>query len=408
MSPAPGHRGPSRFTRTRIICAIVGALLATSAGFLLLTRPLGQPIEYASYDLPFKYRPFIAVTNVVMVYLDDASHEKLHQPYSALWNRAFHTKLLNRLTAEHAEAVVFDLVFSDPGDPATDQALAQAMQDNGNVVIAGDLVFSDVGSDGGRTTRFNGPFPLFADSAMSIGLDTIPVCADLELRDYVPISGIGATTRPTPSEAWAAATIANPSLLENPPPQRFWLNYYGPATELPSVSLYQALEASNSSVPSGFFSNKVVFVGESLQTKMPAARKDEYPSPYSYLPQFKFMPGVAVHATACLNLLRGDYLRRLDWQTERIIILALGLLFGAGLPLMHPLKAVIAAVLGVALIICVDYYSFVHWYYWFPFLIPVLVQIPIALVWAVASNTIGLYSQLRALQKSLPEHLPSN
>ena len=49
-------------------------------------------------------------------------------------------KLLDRLTEDHARAVVFDIVFSDPGpDPAKDLLLAGAIRRNGKVILAGDL-----------------------------------------------------------------------------------------------------------------------------------------------------------------------------------------------------------------------------------------------------------------------------
>ena len=387
--------------KARIIAAIFGALLAVGSGLFLLVTPLGDGLVFASYDLPFKFRPFIFPKEVVMVYLDDASHEKLHQKYTEPWNRAFYTKLLNRLTADHAKAVVFDIIFSDSMEPATDQAFAKAMENNGNVVIGAELARVSYGP-GVSGTQLMGPARIFNDSAADLGLTATFPDRDQEIRLYVRSEKIGGAGPPYSSEGWAGAVLADPSLIKNKALQDspFWMNYYGPELALPSVSFYQALGDSEPNVPPGYFSNKVVFVGQKLQTQLPASRMDAYTSPFSYLPQDKFMSGVAIHATACLNLLRGDYLRRMDWNTERVIILALGVLFGAGLVLVRAVPAVFVALVSAILITLADYYCFVNWHFWFPFVIPILVQIPVALVWSVAANSVRLYAELRALKNA--------
>jgi len=389
--------------KSRTKAAIIGAVLAAGLGYFSLTTPLGDSLVRASYDLPFKFRPFIFPNEVVMVYLDDASHEKLHQKYTEVWNRAFHAKLVNRLTAEHAKAVVFDLIFSDAMDPATDRAFAGAMEQNGNVVLGAELVTTPFGPRGAVEVMLMRPAATFDHSAADLGLDSVFPDADEEIRTYRPAAKYAGQSTPMSSEAWAGALLADPTLLANHAlrDSPFWLNYYGPEmATLPSVSLYQALADSDPKLPRGFFSNKVVFVGERLGAELPANRKDEYGSPYSWMPQNRFFSGVGVHATACLNLIRGDYLRRLDWMSERIIVIALGILFGVGFVFIRPVPAVLTAILSVVLIALVDYLFFVKFHYWFPCLIPMAVQIPIALVWAVASESVQLYGQLLKLQKS--------
>jgi CHASE2 domain-containing sensor protein len=389
--------------KARIKAAIFGAFLAVGSGYLCLTTPLGDGLVLASYDLPFKFRPFIFPKEVVIVYLDDASHEKLHQKYTEVWNRGYYTKLLTRLTADHAKAVVFDIIFSDAMDPATDQAFAKAMEANGNVVIGAELATVAYGPHVLTEIHLMPPAKIFAESAADLGLDGVFADQDLEIRSYLPTTKYAGQSSPTPmaSEAWAGATLADPTLLTNKTLQdtTFWMNYYGPEMmTLPFVSLYQALADSDPNVPPGCFSNKVVFVGERLQTQLVGNRKDEYTSPYSWIPQNRFMSGVGIQATACLNLIRGDYLRRLDWGTERTIILLLGVLFGAGLVLFRPIPAVMLALFSAILIALLDYLCFVKLHYWFPCLIPILVQIPVALVWSVAAHSVQLSAQLRSLQ----------
>ena len=123
--------------------ALVGTLLAVVPGcaLLLFEFPLATKLQNLSYDLTFLARPTSRPDDVVVVYMDDASYQDLKQPYTAPWDRSLHARLLKRLTAEKARAVVFDIVFSDPGpNPQADNEFANAMKENGNVILAGDLV----------------------------------------------------------------------------------------------------------------------------------------------------------------------------------------------------------------------------------------------------------------------------
>jgi len=229
----------------------------------------------------------------------------------------------------------------------------------------------------------------------------------LQVRAYAPTSPqVAGPAPPTSSEAWAGAVLAIPSLLTNKTLQNsmFWLNYYGPELQtIPSVSLYQAIANSDPNTPPGYFSNKVVFVGERIKTQPSDTGKDEYRSPYSYLPGDSFISGVAIHATACLNLIRGDYLRRLGGGTERIVVLLFGVIFGAGLAFFRPIQAFLLALLAAIVIALADYLCFVQWHYWFPFLIPIVVQIPLALLWSVTAGSVRLFRETQTLRQRVRE-----
>ena len=77
-----------------------------------------------------------------MVYLDDTSHERLGQPSIAGWNRALHARLLDRLAAARARAVVFDIWFDGQttNDAALLKAIASATNAGTRVVLAGFVV----------------------------------------------------------------------------------------------------------------------------------------------------------------------------------------------------------------------------------------------------------------------------
>jgi len=385
--------------------AIGGGVLSAGIGLVLLTTSLGEALVNRSYDLPFQQRPFIHPTEVVMVYLDDASYTHLNQKYTEPWDRAFHTRLIKRLTAEKAKAVIFDVVFSDALDPIKDQAFAQSMKDNGQVILAADWEIEDPTKIGGVDRP---PNPLFNANAADVGSTALFPADDLYVRKYLPaLLPTSYSPNPITSEAWTAALLTEAEVTHdtNRVHTPFWLNYYGPTFVIPSVSLYQALDENNTNAPAGYFSNKVVFVGERLQTKWNTARKDEYPNPFSFLPENKFYPGVTIHATAYMNLVRGDWLRRLPFLIERTLIICIGLLFGIGLIFCRPVTATAIALVAIIPITLANYYFFTHHFYWFPWLIPVAAQIPIAVVWSVAFNSVQLYVDKKLVEQSLSLYL---
>src|ERR1035441_9721893 len=70
------------------------------------------------------------------LYMDEASHADLNQPFGAPWDRALHAKLIEHLTAQGAKAIVFDILFTEPStDPSADQHFEQAIKQSGRVIL---------------------------------------------------------------------------------------------------------------------------------------------------------------------------------------------------------------------------------------------------------------------------------
>ena len=72
-------------TRRRGAAALVGALLAGGISWPLQEWHWGRGLQHASYDLLQVVRGDVRVNEAVVVYLDDASHEKLNQSRTAPW-----------------------------------------------------------------------------------------------------------------------------------------------------------------------------------------------------------------------------------------------------------------------------------------------------------------------------------
>jgi adenylate cyclase len=403
--PATDKVSLGRRLRNKWTGPVVGAMIAVAVGLALTKTTVGEKLVFMSYDLPFSFRPWIYPTGIELVFLDDTSFTQLGQSKSVPLDRRLHAKLIRRLTKEGARAVVFDIVFSDPNpDTNIDNEFIQAVKENGRVILSADKVSPAQNLPGiSAISEFVPPFDALSDACASVGVDQMPTDDDLMCRQLLPVMKDDAYK----AISWVTASFLNlPVTLDTNLWYRpRWFNYYGPDRVIPFVSYYEALE-TNQNVPEGFFSNKVVFVGAKTLTKNFADRKDEYPAPFpNQQMENKFMPGVEIHAMAFLNLMRGDWLNRFPLPTEQGLIVLLGILLGGGLALARPLAAVQLGVLAAAAIAGADYLIFVRFHYWFPWLIIVLGQIPLAVTWSVSYNTVQLYVEKRLVEQSLSLYL---
>ena len=161
-----------------------------------------------------------------------------------------------------------------------------------------------------------------------------------------------------------------------------WINYYGPKNTFSSVNFAQALDPEG--VPPGYFKDKIVIVGGRSTVGYLAAGRDEFGTPYSR-GTHQFTPGLEIHATVLLNLLRGEWLTRMPGNWEAVVIILAGLIAGA-LAAVRPSFAVAAALIVSFAIACLACWFVWHQHVWFDWLVPAAVQMPLGLVWSVGSQ----------------------
>lgn len=394
---------PIKKLNPRMWGGLIGALLPVLAGIAVHQNPWSRALENSSYNLLFLPRPITPVNDAVIIYLDEESHKELNQRFNQAWDRQLHARLVEQLTAAGAKAVVFDIVFSDPGpDSAADDRFAAAIKANGRVVLAADVVATAYGVGGVAAKSVTPPWGKFSEVAGAIGSAEMMAAADMIIRRHLPASPDDLL----PSLSWAAAEMMKlPATLAAT--SRFlprWVDYYGPPSTIPNVSYHRALTEINEST--NRFRGKVVFIGARTFTKFAGERKDEYRTPYSvWFPEHPFMAGVEIQATLFLNLLREGWLTRLSFAQERWILLLAGLLAGAGLAQLRPAIASVITLLGVAAVMAAAWFAFLESRVWFPWAIVVVVQLPLALVWSLLFNTLRLYFENRLLGVTLGQHL---
>ena len=383
---------------------IVCALLAAGAGFFLMF-PIGNTLGQWSYDLPFRVRGVIQPPEAALVFMDEQSHKELNQPYDGAWDRRLHAQLLDKLTPAHVAGVVFDITFTDPAkNPKEDEALADAIRKNGKVILAADYRTGGYGNTQATTTKtFDPPCDVLYDACDGkLGSDFVYPDGDQMIRKHLPTDP---KNDQVSSEGWAAATMLNAPVTKNETNKfrPFYLNYYGPSGTIPNASFSKVLDGE---IPATIFTGKMVFVGARLRTKFSGDRKDEYPTPFSYLtPDTPFSGGLEVQATAFLNLMHNERLFRLGILYEFALILLCGVVAGGGLTLLRPLTASLTAVLFAAFIAALNYFMFIHFKTWFAWEIVVLVQIPLALAYSISVNSVQLYVEKQKVEQSLSLYL---
>ena len=364
-------------TKPRVFAALVLA-----AGVALLGIALKNRFANDSYDSLHSLAALNQKTfddpRVVIVYLDIASFFHEHQDPANRWPRDLHAKLVDRLTADGARAVVFDILFDTPSEShLADVALATAIQENGRVVLAAghnNKNTHETSSTESRTrsTMLILPEESFARATSGWGVDSLWIDDDFVVRHHLPPFG----NEQIPSLSLAAARLIGATNTINN--GNLWIRYYGPALTIPQVSYYEALEPS--ALPSGFFRDKIVFIGGRPIEGLPNAQRDEFRSPFrgAWSSKEFFIPGVEVHATQLLNLLRQDALQRTGNGMENFILLLTALIFGGGLLWFRPVPATILAIAGASLIPLLSLAGFARGI-WCPWMVISAVQIPAAL-----------------------------
>ena len=368
-------REAKRLVRALTIAAACVVAIAAGLGCL----HFADWIERISFDLPIAWRAPLDTHEIAIVYLDDTSAKQLHQPVDDAWNRALHVPLLDRLTADGARLVFYDVIFDQPAaDPANDAAFAEAIKRNGKVVLGAALVIMQpVG--GVKQESIFAPVKTLRRAAAGWGLLAFrPVDPDYTVRKmFVGTSEI-------PSATWRAAELlqapATRSARDGAVPR--WINYHGPSHTFASVNFAQALDPQG--VPPGFFKNRIVMIGGRSAVSYLAAARDEFGTPYSR-GMHQFTPGTEVHASILLNLLRGDWLTRLPHRWEVLGIIAVGIIAGL-LSALRPFAATLTTAILIAAIAFAA--CWLVWFHqlWCAWLVPVGVQLPVGLAWSVGAQ----------------------
>jgi adenylate cyclase len=389
---------------------------------------LGNPIRYVSYDWLFLLRERLnqhpPPQEACIVFLDEESHSRLEQPMNEPWDRRLYAQLVDRLVAAGARAIVFDIIFLEQKrflDPEGDKALAEAVQRAGGRVVV--TMSTQYGRGSGGVPGAIPPYRQLrnalkaADPArlqnITMGFPELSPSYDQVVRQHPPSYppykhslewSTAALVKAPVTEVAKEADLAAAETAER------WINYYGPAGRIASRPIADVLKpfATQAPIPDAFFRDRIVLIGSATLTKLSGERKDAFVSPFAALSDSasrdQFIPGVEVHATVLLNLIRGDWLRRLNLRWELLLILLTGLLAGPGLLQLRGVPATLAALGGILGLTAVGYGAFEWERVWFGWLIPVT-QIAVGWLYSLVFNSLRLFFRNQLLLQTVSSYL---
>ncbi len=397
-----GSSGLPSFASGRRRVGWLGSVGLIVLGLLALNPFLGQRLAQESYDLGFRLRSPESQPipdDLIVVQMDDDSRRSLGQRRESAWDRDLHARLIENLAEAGSRTVVVDLLLAE--DTAQDVRLGRALARHGKIVVSANLSRRLIPGLGESEDR-EAPIPAIATNAAAVGLLNVVVGQDGVARRLFPGRTRVGGGDWEPTLSWVAATLEGRNQAEQrgAPLANLWLNYYGPPNSLPSISYEDALKPE--SAPR--FRDRLVVVGANFEVDFPGTRKDTFPTPYGAGRQE--MPGLELHATGLLNLIRGEWLQRVEAPFEAGLVVAFGLLLGLGLPRLRPILALGLCVGITVTIAALSLYMAWNHNLWWSWLVPAAIQVPAGLVWALGAQLLLVGHEKELFRRSLATYLP--
>lgn len=339
-------------------------------GLMIWAMPAGDFWINASFDYQLRFGSRTTTNKVALVLMDNVAFDQFDQQRGRPWDRGLHAQLLNRLAEDNCRMVVMDSFFRERNNPAKDDALLAAMRRLPRVVLMAEQ--SPVNHPTLAGVQPTLPLGDFLEAATTNwGVAWLNPDLDSIVRRHWPFPSPG----PHPSLPWSAAKAMGAAL--DPTPQERWLRYYGQSGPCLRMSYGFALAQR-----AGFFRDYVVFVGNEPKTSLPDGEVDEFKTPYARWTG-ESTGGVEILATMFHNLVNHEALLRSASWIELVILGISGALLGVGACRLR-WKATLAATLSLLVVVPLSAVLLSHYTnYWFPWLIIVGGQLPLALAWGV-------------------------
>ena len=281
-------------------------------------------LDQTLYDRAIALIQRAPLADIVIVGIDE---ESLRQIGRFPWSRDVHAILIDKLTAERARVIGFDIVLTeaDTREPNADRLLAEAIGNSGRVILPITKSVIDGGMIGETL-----PLPIFATTAAKLAQIDAEPDPDGIVRSTFLRAGGGAARYP--NLALAMLLMADP--LRWPPQRRLpgavnpdqvtggqvWVRNYlyhvpfaGPPGHFKKISYIDVLRGN---YPPDTFSGKLVLVGATA-----SGLRDEFPTPVSG--HASNMPGIEIHANILQGLTEGIDIRRASIAQTGAITVAL-------------------------------------------------------------------------------------
>ena len=368
--------------------------LALILGF---TSPL-ENLELRAYDTLFVLRGSqdVSSSGIAVVAIDDKAFASL--PAKWPYPREYFTRAITNLTKASARLIVFDVTFTEPSrsNPYEDESLARAVAASGKCLLAGKLVRELATNDTENSYLMKPIAPLLEAGADWALIDAIEdddgfIRRYLLFQDYQnkPLLSLAtrAFVRLTADTVDAQLNASNGSFIINgnevPRYDRntMLINFRGPDKTFQTYSLADVLDDAEFDIGEqedtdifdmhiewGTFRDKVVFIGASAEE----LQDNKFTPFFSYDGKRRKMPGVETHANALHTLLTNDYIQKLAYPNQVIIMLVISVLTMLAVYSGRTMIAIIAVIAELTVLAAMAFYSFISANFWVPVAGPAL------------------------------------
>ena len=356
--------------QTRLILpATIVAVVAFGITLLFSSLSFFAFLELKGLDLLFALRgPLPPPDPIIIVAIDEPSMSEIGRQWP--WPRSLHARLIQQLNKAGAKVIGFDILFSEPSEPAEDEELARILRSRSNVVLVSAL--SVVNDPLFRHTVRIDPIPAFQNAA-TVGSPLVSIDADGVVRRArllapdLPSFALQVVRRylGKPAPGTMAATEAQ-WLRQRDLTREVLIAYRGPPKTIKTVSYYQALNYERM-LPPGVFAGRIVLVGRLLEA-IPEPQRlsgDTFLTPFSWLAGSP-SAGVEIQANLISNVLEGRFITELgpagQWVLLLVAVLASSLLIAH----LKPVAALSATVALAGLAVLTAYGVFTQMDLWLP------------------------------------------
>src|SRR5262245_33881926 len=371
-----------------IMWAVAIIVISTVAATLMMWR--APALKLAARDALIRARGTERPPDeVVIVAIDEASVKRFGR---FPWPRSLMAQALDKLSGAHPKVIAIHALYSEPSNEADDAALAEAIKRAGNIVVAAQLIETQLG--GAEWLR---PLPAIEKAAAAVGhgnvlTDFDGVARSLTLRQTddegnalwamaVEVIRVGDGLRPddtrdvpdavkigsraipveadTEEDAYAARGAgSSPQTFRA---DRMTIDYIGPARSFAdrTISIADVIEGRAGLEK---LNGKYVLIGVTA-----AAMGDRVVTPFAATGDRRgaLTPGVEISANAITTILRSRFYRETpDWVAAMFAALVAAAVVGA-LTLAQGRRELIkqiAALLGItALTFGLSYLAFARW-----------------------------------------------
>ncbi len=262
-----------------------------------------DPLELDTVDARFDARgERPAPASVAVVGVDTTSFNELDDQWP--YPRSLHAKAIEKLKADGAKVIAYDVEFIEQTEPEEDTALIEAVDAARPMVLAAGET-----GPGGKTLVFGGD-----DVVKSVGaraghsgirpdnaafVRSVPYSRD-ELKSFAVVAAETAIRKPVSDKRFTE------------PSDEAWIDYAGPPGTVLTVPFSRVV---NGKFEPGTFKNRVVVVGATAATL-----KDRYPT--STTTRDGLMAGPEIQANAIDTVLRGLPLQSTPAWLEVLLVVA--------------------------------------------------------------------------------------